>query len=353
VSYVVEDGNWQGTLIKTEKEEGNFEQGAYELVLGYPSVLGNPSYTFDDSLFECESYTYRAYAVIGGVTYYGEWLAFDTLCHSGQGVHEDDQLPIEEIIPSIPYTEPIEPFEHPFFEFPPFEWPPFEWPEFEWPEFDYPKFEWPEFGVPEFGVPEFKWPEFKWPEFDYPDIPPYEGSWLGAFYYRKAFTKKDLDELRRKCKIFLDNSVEYALVLNHNLQVLKQFLNDMHDYIDISEYNTFKFLIPTQWANELARKYLDINDFKAIINNFIDNSINNIANVNHNFRLINGGLSEVMASDDIGMEIIPIELRTKIVEDNNPDVEGLKKVIDALSMDMSSSYETINHNLHVIRAALV
>jgi len=159
--------------------------------------------------------------------------------------------------------------------------------------------------------------------------------------------------LRRKCKIFLDNSVEYALVLNHNLQVLKQFLNDMHDYIDISEYNTFKFLIPTQWANELARKYLDINDFKAIINNFIDNSINNIANVNHNFRLINGGLSEVMASDDIGMEIIPIELRTKIVEDNNPDVEGLKKVIDALSMDMSSSYETINHNLHVIRAILI
>ena len=308
--------NWIGTLIKTESESGDFVQGAFELVLGYPSVLGNPSYIFSDSLFECESYTYRARATIDGVVYYGEWVAFDTLCHNGQGVHEDDQLPIEDIIPPLPPIEPIE--------FPPFEFPPFEWP------------------------------EFKWPEFEYPDIPSYNGSWLGAFYYRKAFGKKDLDELRKKCRIFLDNSVEYALVLNHNMQVLKQFLNDMHNYMtDIDEYNTFKPIIPTQWVNELAHKPLDIKDFKVIINNFISNSIDNASNVNHNFRLIRDGINSVMSGEDIGMEINSIELRTKTVEDDSPDVERLKKVIDALSSELEGNYEMINHNLHVIRATLI
>ena len=308
---------WHGTLVKTESETGSFGAGAFELVLGYPSVLGNPSYVFSDKLFECESYTYRAYMVAGGVTYYGDYVAFTTLCYP-KGHLEDDQLPIEDIIPPLP---PIE--------FPPIEFPPFEWPEFEWPEFE-------------------------WPEFDYPDIPPYNGSWLGAFYYRKAFGKKDLDELRKKCRIFLDNSVEYALVLNHNMQVLKQFLNDMHDYMtDIDEYNTFKPIIPTQWVNELAHKPLDIKDFKVIINNFISNSIDNASNVNHNFRLIRDGLSDVMSGEDIGMEINSIELRTKTVEDDSPDVERLKKVVDALSSELEGNYETINHNLHVIRATLI
>lgn len=301
---------WVGTLIKTETEGGDFEEGAFTL------ELGNFPAQFFDQLFAGESYTYRAYAVIGGATYYGEWVAFSLGVYVPDGYSpgvSDDQLPIEDIIPPLP---PIK--------FPPFKFPPFEWPEFEWPEFDYP------------------------------DIPPYNGSWLGAFYYRKAFGKKDLDELRKKCRIFLDNSVEYALVLNHNMQVLKQFLNDMHNYMtDIDEYNTFKPIIPTQWVNELAHKPLDIKDFKVIINNFISNSIDNASNVNHNFRLIRDGLSDVMSGEDIGMEINSIELRTKTVEDDNPDVGRLKKVVDALSSELEGNYETINHNLHVIRATLI
>ena len=51
--------------------------------MGYPSVLGNPSAVFSDKLFRCESYTYRAYAIVDGETYYGDYVAFDTLCPQG------------------------------------------------------------------------------------------------------------------------------------------------------------------------------------------------------------------------------------------------------------------------------
>jgi len=296
---------WIGTLVKTEKETGSFEAGAYELVLGYPSVLGNPSSVFNDKLFACESYTYRAYAIIDGETYYGDWVAFTTDCYPVG--HQDDDTPPIYIPPIIPPPEePEEPIEDII--------PPFEWPEL--------------------------------PTVEMPD-----GYGSGMFYYRKAYKKKDLDDLRRKCRIFLDNSVEYALVLNHNMRVLQQFLNYMHIYVDTDEYNGFKDLIPTQHLNALAHEELDVSDFKAIINNFISNSVNNTMNVNSNFRLIRNGLSDYEYSDDVGF--IEEKVSTRPVAVSDPDVEMLKKKVDALSREMSSNYATTQHNLYVVRSMIL
>ena len=307
-----------GTLIKTESEKyglsGYLPIGIYTLELGtFPAF-------FADQLFAGESYTYRAYMISNEETYYGEWLPF-TLPDFPPGIGSDDQIPITDIIPTEPPVEPIV-WESPVTPIEPVE-----------------------------PIEPFIPPEIIWPDFTYPDIPPYNGSWLGWFYYRKAYTKKDLDDLRRKCRMFQDNSVEYALIINHNSRVLQQFLNSMTDYMGADEHNTFKPIIPTQHLNALARRPLDVLDFKKMINNFISNSVDNANNVNNNFRLIRDGLGDYAYTEDEGFR--DISITTKIVSDNNPDADRLKKVVDRLSKEMANNYAIINHNLHVVRSILI
>lgn len=294
---------WVGTIIKIVTDTGTFAAGAFIDDLGrFPIAV------FSDKLFEAETYNYRAYAIIDGTTYYGDWVEFTTNHYpSGQG--PDDQIPIIDIVQSDPVAVTVD-------------------------------------ELPAIGLPEFEFPDF-----EYPEIPPYDGSWIGWFYYRKAFTKKDLDELRKKCRRFQDNSVEYALVLNHNSRVLQQFLNSMTDYMGADEYNTFRPIIPAQHLNELARKPLNIMGFKRIINSFVNNSIDNAGNVNNNFHLIREGLSDYVYTEDEGFT--DISVTTKIVVDNNPDAERLKKVVDRLNREMANNYMTITHNLHVLRAILI
>lgn len=271
-------GQRTGYLLKRETWTGTFEVGAFEGVLG-KAILGSPSGAWNDALRECKSYIYRAWAKIDGTIYYGDWVAFDTLC---SGAHQNDNdLPIN--IPPIIDVHA-----------------------------------------------------------EYPDL---------EFYYRKAYKKKGLDELRQKCRTFSDNSVEYALTLNHNIRVLQQFLNMMHEIIDTDEYNNFKDIIPNQHLNALAHRELDVNDFKAIINNFIDNSINNTMNVNANFRLINRGLEDSHTTHNVGF--MDEKVATKPIRESDPSIEILKKKIDALSTEMSFNYATTQHNLKVMRAILI
>ena len=321
VSYNTATAKWEGDIVKTVSATGTFVAESFVDDLGrFPIAV------FSDKLFAGESYTYRARATIGGIECYGDWVAF-TMNSYPVGGGPDDQIPIDDIIPSMPPIEPVgpglEPFESPFAEME-----------------DFAE-----------NFPDLEFPSFEFPAFDYPDFPPYNGSWLGWFYYRKAYTKKDLDELRKKCRIFQDNSVEYALVINHNSRVLQQFLNNMSDYMSKDEHNTFRSIIPTQHLNALAHSPLDVYEFKAIINNFINNSIDNTNNVNNNFRLIKDGLSDYAYTEDEGF--IDISITTKLVIDNNPDVDRLKKVVDRLNKEMANNYARINHNLHVLRAMLI
>lgn len=174
---------------------------------------------------------------------------------------------------------------------------------------------------------------------------------VGIFYYRKAYPKRDVNELREKCRLFQDNMVEYALVINHNSRVLQRFLNDLTLYTGADEYNTFRPIIPTQHLNTLAHKPLDENGFKTIINSFINNSVDNANNVNNNFRLIRGGLSDYVYTEDEGF--VNISIMTKVITSNKPDVEGLTRVMDRLNREMEDNYMVINHNSHVLRSILI
>ena len=328
-SYNVDTGHWEGTLTKTESETGDFVQGAYELVLGYPSVLGNPSSVFNDKLFKCESYTYRARATIGGVVYYGSYVAFSTLCDSG-----GDQQPTDDISEGNP-TVPIIPIDIPS------DYPPFEW-EF-LPEIPYPPWDWDLSDLPPWVLPDL-------PDWEIPDYPPL--SFIGDFYYKKPYTKKDLDELRTKCIIYNKNSVEFALVLRHNMNVLKEFFNMMTDYMGKEEFNDFTDIIPPQRLKELYLDPLEVNDFKDMINGFIRNTVDNNIAVNRNFSLIQEGLSDYeTGSDDAYFRDIYSAMTT--VTEDNPDVDTLKRVIDNLNQETASNFSTIMHNLEILRAKLL
>ena len=308
--------NWSGTLTKTETDTGDFAEGAYELVLGYPSVLGNPSSVFSDKLFKCESYTYRAYAIIDDVTYYGDYVAFDTLCDNGNNPGDD----ISDGDPTVPII-PIEPES----EIPPFEWE---------PEEDEP-------------YPPWDWTPPEWNQPDYPGL-----DWTIDFYYRKPYTKKDLDELRKKCIIYNKNSIEFALVLRHNMNVLKEFFNMMTDYMSAEEYNDFTDLIPPQRLKELYLDPLNPVDFRDMINGFIRNTVDNNIAVNRNFKLIQDGLSDYETeTDDAYFREITTSI--KPLNQDNPDVERMKRLIDNLNYEVSSNFNEIMRNLEILRAKLL
>jgi hypothetical protein len=318
VDYNLDNHAWEGTLTKTETDTGDFEEGDYELVLGYPSVLGNPSAVFSDKLFKCEDYEYRAYAVIDEETYYGEWVEFSTLCDEG-----GDQQPDDNISDADPTEPPIPPPEEPE-EYPPFEWEP------EPPE-PYPPWDW------------------DIPPWEYPDFPPL--SFVGDFYYRKPYTQKDLDDLRRKCIIYNKNSIEFALVLRHNMNVLREFFNMMTDYLEADEFNDFTDLVPPQRLKELYLDPLEPVDFRDMINGFIRNTIDNNIAVNRNFSLIQEGLSDYETDDDASFREITSNI--KILEQDNPDVHRMKRLIDDLNFEVSASFNDIMYNLEVIRARLL
>ncbi len=310
-------GQRTGYLIKRETWEGEFEPGVFEGVLGKATIFGNPGHAFNDGLEPGYEYGCRAYMVIDEVYYYGDWVDFDTIAPDGVYPSKDDISEGNPTVPIIPIDIELE--------YPPFE---YEYP----PEIEYPPWEW------------------DIPDWEMPDYPPM--SFVGDFYYRKPYTKKDLDDLRRKCIIYNKNSVEFALVLRHNMNVLKEFFNMMTDYMGKDEYNDFTDLIPPQRLKELYLDPLDPTDFRDMINGFIRNTIDNNIAVNRNFKLINEATTDPQENNEEGV-FRGINSNIKTVTEDDPDVHRLKKKIDSLNQEVSFNFGNIMRNLKIIRARLL
>ena len=331
-------GQRTGYLVKIEYDHGtpyDPELGAYVVPLGKSGVFaGECDYAFNDALEECTSYTYRAYIIVDEVTYYGEYVAFDMPCYPEYHCKDDisDGDPCVPIIPILPIL-PID-IEEPIF--PDFEWEP------EDPMWDIPDL--PDLpNLPPWYLPDL--PEWEWP--DYP-----VASFVGDFYYRKPYTKKDLDYLRKKCIIYNKNSVEFALVLRHNMNVLREFFNMMTDYMSKDEFNDFTDRIPPQRLKELSLDPLEPTDFRDMINGFIRNTVDNNIAVNRNFNLIQEGLSDYeTGSDDAHFRNIVSNM--KQLRQDNPDVERMKTLIDNLNYEVAMNFNNIMHNLSVVRARLL
>ena len=350
-----------GTLTKTETEDigfgGYFEAGAYDMELGsFPS-------TFSDMLFAGETYTYRAFATNDIGTGYGDYVEFtiDTwTSEDGDDSVNDDLSDGDPCVPIIPIDPGIGDIGDigdtiPDFDFPPFD--PFEdSPYPDW-DFDYPPWEWDFPEIPPWVYWDFPdlpplppWILPDLPDWEIPDYP--DMSFVGDFYYRKPYKKKDLDELRKKCIIYNKNSIEFALVLRHNMTVLKGFFNMMTDYLSADEFNDFTDLIPPQRLKELNLDPLKPTDFRDIINEFIRNTVDNNTSVNRNFNLIQEGLSDYeTGSDDANFRNIVSNM--KQLKQDNPDVERMKTLIDNLNYEVATNFNNIMHNLSVVRARLL
>ena len=360
---------WNGELIKTESEIGEYAVGAYEIVLGYLSVLGNPSAVFSDKLFRCETYTYRAYATNDVGTGYGDWVEFSTLCTKGS--KSDDQIPLTPFIPpsgldfpedEVPITIDDILLDYPPFDYPPFEpLPPFGYPVFELiPPWDYEGVDFPDYvNIPFVDYSEFPMPEPWEPVFpepipvpNVPDyVPPDFPGRFGNFYYRKAYTKKQIDDLRQKCIDYTETNIEYCLVVRHNIHALRQFFNMMSDNIaDQDEFNAFEDVLPTQHLDELYHKKLELDDFKGIINDFISNSINNIIATNANFALMNEGLVDYIEGDNVGF--VDLSSNRIAIHDEDPDVEMLKSEVDKLRLEAGKNFTKISTNLNVVKSII-
>jgi len=257
-SYNIATGKHEGTLIKTVTEEGDFEEGAFVGDLGrFPIAVAS------DKLFADETYEYRAYAIIDGETYHGDYVEFTTNSYpSGEGPNYDA------VSPATPIVEPIPEEEE-------------EVPEFEWPEEIIPELEWPKFEVPPF-------------EFD-PDIS--FGRTFGAFL-RRLDTKKDWKTLREKCIIYQENMNQFALTINHNMLVLKYLINDIVEYIDGDVYpSDLKLMNSSQHLTPLYLEEISPNGFKDIINDFRLKDVTNVHELNQNFTKILQSLNSLYESD--------------------------------------------------------
>jgi len=257
-SYNIATGKYEGTLIKTVTEAGSFEEGAFVGDLGrFPIAVAS------DKLFAEETYEYRAYAIIDGETYYGDYVEFTTNSYpSGEGPDEDAVSPATPIIELIPEEEE-------------------EIPEFEWPEEIIPELEWPEIDIPPF-------------EFD-PDIS--FGRTFGAFL-RRLDTKKDWKTLREKCIIYQENMNQFALTVNHNMLVLKYLINDIVEYINGDVYpSDLELMNSSQHLTPLYLEEISPNGFKDIINDFRLKDVTNVHELNQNFTKILQSLNSLYESD--------------------------------------------------------
>ena len=321
------DSGWYGTLIKIEHEHGDFEEGAFTLVLG-----DFPAFAFD-KLFAGESYTYRAYAIIDGVKYYEvpeKWVAFSLGTYAGADALPNPGSGDSPFVPIVePIIEPTTP------EVPPFKWPeevfpPYtEYPPWSYPPFTYPPWEWPGVELPPWQDPTFNWS----PE---PGIDPsiIFGKTFSAFM-RGLDTKKDWETLREKCIIYQENMNQDTLTINHNTTVLKNTVNDIIEYVKGSVYASD--LVPMNSCQQLTPLYqeeISPNGFKDIINDFRLKDVNNTYVLNENFMKLVNSLNSLVESD---YRIEPISYNASEYIDIEPTA---KRMILQLS-DMDKKFKEV------------
>lgn len=281
VAYA-EWNTWEGTLVKTVTETGTFSEGAFIGDLGR-----FPQASFNDKLFAATTYDYRAYAIIDGETYFGDYVEFTTAHHPpGEG-------PDDVISPAVPIIEPVL-VEDELFE-------PWEW---DWPDIVFPDWDWPDW-----------------------DIPPFDWDWditfgriFGAFL-RRLDTKKDWETLREKCIIYQENMNQFTLTVNHNTLVLKNLVNDIITYIDGDVYpSDLKLMSSSQQLTPLYLEPISPDGFKDIINDFRLKDVCNVFELNQNFKKMLNSLNSLYEGD---YSVKPISYNTREYTDIQPTAKRM------------------------------
>ena len=236
----------------------------------------------------------------------------------------------------------------------------YEFPDIIFPE--YPEFEYPELPPWDINLPELPpWVYWDFPElpplppwflpelppWEYPDYPPM--SFVGDFYYKKPYTKKDIEELRQKCINYEKNYADLCLTINHNTLLAKNFLQEVYNNGELAgESEMFAKVYPSQQLKPLYLDPSEPKDFKGIINRFVNNNISNSMGLNHNFGLFTEWLNDYNYTED-GYKASHLSPQEKTITDNDPSVEYMKKKVDTLQKEVATTSRVITHNFNLIK----
>jgi len=202
-----------------------------------------------------------------------------------------------------------------------------------------PDIEFPE--LPE--LPEFDYPEY---EFEMPDI---NYNLDLDLYLDRTYTRKDLEELRQKCINYEKNYTDYCLVLNHSTLLVKNFLQSVYNNGELAgESEMFAKVYPSQQLTPLYLEPLQPNDFKGIINRFVNNNTSNSMGLNHNFDLFTEWLNDYNYTSD-GYKASHITQEENVITNNEPTVKYMKRKVDKLQKEVSTSSRGIAHNFNLLK----
>jgi len=198
--------------------------------------------------------------------------------------------------------------------------------------------------LPDIIFPEL--PEILAIEIDLPDINYNIGLDL---YLDRTYTRKDLEELRQKCINYEKNYTDFCLILNHNTLLVKNFLQSAYNNGVLGgENEMFTKIYPSQQLTPLYLEPLEPDDYRVIINRFINNNTSNSMGLNHNFDLFKEWLNDYNYTSD-GYKASYITPREEIITNNEPTVKYLTNRINRLQREVSMASREITHNFNLMK----
>lgn len=168
-------------------------------------------------------------------------------------------------------------------------------------------------------------------------------------YLDRTYTRKDLEELRQKCINYEKNYTDFCLILNHNTLLVKNFLQSAYNNGVLGgENEMFTNIYPSQQLTPLYLEPLEPNNFKGIINRFINNNTSNSMGLNHNFDLFKEWLNDYNYTSD-GYKASYITPKEGIITNNEPTVKYLTGKINRLQREVSMASREITHNFNLMK----
>ena len=184
---------------------------------------------------------------------------------------------------------------------------------------------------------------------EYSDIPTITFDITPEIYFKETYGEKDVEGLRQKCIDYEEKYVNFCLTMNHNTKLIKNFLQEAFNNGEMGGENEMFFKIyPPQQLKPLYFDSSELNDFKEIINIFINSNTSNSIGLNHNIDLLNEWLNDYYYTSD-GYKANYINPRIEIIKDKELTIEYLKKKVDDMSREISNTSNAITHNFNLIK----
>ena len=153
--------------------------------------------------------------------------------------------------------------------------------------------------------------------------------------------------LRQKCRLFEESMSDVCLVLNHNVNVTRRYLQETYGDTTYPESSNFRFVVPSQQLVRLMNKDLKAKDYNVIINNFMTNISSMFTSINENNTLVKTWLDDYMP-DELGHDFTDVKMRPIII-DTDMDEDKLSEVMDNLFEGIIDNVTILNMNLEVLK----